>query len=71
MRWVDVYKPVFKEGDTTATLVRDYTAKFHSWGFDWDEDSGVQYSVAIVERESGQVDFVYPKHIKFLSGEFS
>ena len=37
---------------------------FHGWGSDNDERG--TYTVAIVEKENGTVELVYPKRIKFI-----
>lgn len=52
-----------------ATKLPDTHAKFHQWGVDYQEfESGsANYTVAVVEFESGKVELVHPTHIRFLT----
>ena len=42
--------------------------KFHTWGYEAIEgDTNVQFSVGIVETDTGIVKLVYPEHLQLIS----
>ena len=71
MRRVNVFK-----SDITGTyvqgkgypMVTDYCGYFQGWGVELheQEEGSTNFTIAIVERDDGSIDMVYPKHIQFV-----
>lgn len=68
LKRVDVYKWVKKEGACHYEKALDYQGKFHSFGMDYEEfESGPgNYSVAIVEKLTGEIEMPRADLIQFV-----
>lgn len=66
MRPVTVFKRVY-EPPSGWKSVEHFKGKFHQWGLEvWEQDpASVAYSVAIVEKDDGQIETVPPNLVRF------
>jgi len=65
LRAVNVSKCVYDEASRKYIYVPDGNAVFHMFGNEQDEEGGT-FTVAVIEREDGQVQTVVPSLIKFI-----
>lgn len=65
LRAVNVSKMVYDQANRKYVLEPDGNAVFHQWGEECDGDNNA-YTMAIIEREDGQVQMVSPSFIKFI-----
>lgn len=68
MRPVTIFKMVPNSiGYGPWVKVHDFTGKFHQWGFElWEQEpASISYTVAIVEKDDGQIATVPPHLVMF------